>query len=398
MPSSRRLTSLIFALITIALAGVLLFACVGPANPAPGTPVAAGTPGLPTSTAGTPPASTGIAAPSPFPDPSPARALSSKVYLPIVANGTGGTGAAVTPTAVPTAVPALMTTPAPPPPTPVPTPTRGPIRITKLGLGVYDSGGGMLPPLDEARPSVIVLMDPSIDFAKAVRQHFPKAFIVGRIFATSQPLDNPAERGTAFADRVAASAVPLKGIVNAWMSYNEVANGDDPQNLIAYNTFQVAFAHRLQDYYGIPAVAGNDGPRSVRADEYPRYFAEAIRVSRYFGVHSYPDPGVTSLRDPRAAGQVFYYRQIHAALVAAGITSGPFIITEIGLYNGWRGVTTDTSMATDFTWVADQLNNDPYVLGMAVFGLFGPDRNEWRAFNVDGSDILQIMGDYNTVH
>ncbi len=256
----------------------------------------------------------------------------------------------------------------------------------------------MLPPMDEARPSVILLMDPSIDFAKEVRQHFPKAFIVGRIFATQQPLDNPAQRGSAFADRVAATAVPLKGIVDAWMSYNEVANGDDVSNMIAYNTFQVAFAHRLQDYYGIAAVAGNDGPRSVRADEYPKYFAEAIRTSRYFGVHSYPDPNVTSLRDPAAKDQVFYYRQIHAALAAAGVQSGPFIITEIGLYNGWRDVTTDTSMAQDYTWVADQMNNDPYVLGMAIFGLFGPDRSEWSKFNIDGSNIPQIVGDYNTVH
>lgn len=322
------------------------------------------------------------------------------VYLPVVGGEAPSTSTPVpaTPTAVPAAVATLAPSVTPPPPPPTPIPTRGPIRITKLGLGVYDSGGGMLPAIDESRPSVILLMDPSVDFAKEVRQHFPKAFIVGRIFATSQPLDNPTQRGTAFADQVAVSAVPLKGIVDAWMSYNEVANGDDPANLTAYNTFQVAFAHRLQDYYGIAAVAGNDGPRSVRADEYPQYFADAIRASRYFGVHSYPDANVKSLRDPSATDQVLYYRQIHAALEAAGIKSGPFIITEIGLYNGWRDVTTDTSMAEDFTWVADQMNNDPYVLGMTIFGLFGPDRSQWSKFNIDGSDIPRIIGDYNTVH
>lgn len=319
------------------------------------------------------------------------------MYIPFVQNGQAP------PTVPPpTAAPATPTPPmaptAPPPPTPTPKPTRGPIRITKLGLGVYESGGGMLPTLDEARPSVILLMDPSIDFAQEVRRRFPKAFIVGRLYAPSQPLDQPAQRGREFADRVAAVAVPLKGIVNAWMSYNEVANGDDVNNLIAYNAFQVAFAHRLQDDYGIPAVAGNDGPRSVRADLYPKYFAEAIRVSRYFGVHSYPDPNVRSLRDPAAYDQVFYYRKIRTALDAAGVKSGPFIITEIGLYNGWRDVESDTDMARDFTWAADQMNNDPYVIGMTIFGLFGPDRNEWKRFNVDGSNIPTIMGDYNTVH
>jgi len=253
----------------------------------------------------------------------------------------------------------------------------------------------MLPVMDDARPSVILLMDPTADFAREVRKHFPKAFIIGRIYVSPQPLDNPAARGTAFADQVAASAVPLKGIVDAWMSYNEVANGGDPANLTAYNTFQVAFAHQLQDHYGIPAVAGNDGPRSVPAALYPKYFAEAISVSRYFGVHAYPENGITSLRSPQAAGQIFYYRQIHQALDAAGIKSGPFVITEVGLYDGWKGVTSDTSMAQDFTWYADQLNQDPYVLGMTVFGLFTGSR--WGPFNIEGSAIPRILGDYNTV-
>ena len=312
----------------------------------------------------------------------------------------GGGNAPPTETATaPLAVAATAApTSSPPPPPPTPLPTRGPIRITKLGLGVYASGGAMLPAMDESRPSVILLMDPSIDFANEVRQHFPKAFIIGRIYSASQPLDNPAQRGTDFADRVAATAVPLKGVVDAWMSYNEVANADDPANLTAYNTFQVAFAHRLQDYYGIPAVAGNDGPRSVPADDYPKYFAGAIQASRYFGVHSYTDPNVKSLRDPSAVDQVFYYRKIHAALAAAGVKSGPFIVTEIGLYGGWKDATTDTSMAQDFTWVADQMNDDPYMLGMTVFGLFNSNDDHWKAFNIDNSDIPRIMGDYNTVH
>jgi hypothetical protein len=326
------------------------------------------------------------------------------IYLPAVGNG-GDLSAldaqvADTATPVPTdeATPQPTATPGPPGPTVTPTPTRGPIRITKLGLGVYESGGAMFPILDESRPSVILLMDPTVDFAQEVRKRFPKAFIIGRIFATSQPLDNPAQRGSDFADRVASTAVPLKGVVDAWMSYNEVAGGSDPQTMTNYNTFQVAFAHRLQDNYGIAAVAGNDGPRAIPAEDYPKYFAEAISTSKYFGFHLYPDPAFHSLQDPAAASQVFYYRQIKAALDAAGIKSGPFIATEVGLYNGWQGVTTDTQMGEDFTWLADQMNNDPFVLGMTIFGVFSSDRQEWQHFNVLNSNILQTMGDYNTVH
>jgi hypothetical protein len=330
---------------------------------------------------------TSTAVPTITPRPTPAP-----IYLPDVPNGAFLATPTATPTETPVVAVALGPTDTPPPPTP----TRGPVRVTKLGLGVYESGGGMLPILDQARPSVILLMDPSLDFAREVHRRFPKAFIVGRIFAASEPLDNPAQRGTAFADLVAGTAVPLKGVVDAWMSYNEIGSPDDPSTLVAYNAFQVAFAHRLQDVYGIAAVAGNDGPRAVPAELYPRYYADAIRTSRYFGVHVYANADIKSLRDPNAADQVFFYRKIHAALDAAGIQAGPFIFTEVGLYNGWRGVESDHDMGNDFTWLADQVNNDPYVLGMTVFGMFANQR--WANFNVDGSAIPQIMGDYNTVH
>jgi hypothetical protein len=287
--------------------------------------------------------------------------------------------------------------PGPPPPSATPVPTRGPPRITKLGLGVYASGGGMLPVLDQARPSIILLMDPTVDFAQEVRRRFPKSFIVGRIYAADQPLDNPVQRGTDFADLVAGTAVPLKGIVNAWMSYNEVVSAEDLVGLTNYNAFQVAFAHRLQDFYGIDAVAANDGPRALPAEYYPRYYGEAIRVSHYFGLHIYPNPDIKSLRDPNAFDQVFFYRKIRAALDAAGINSGPYIVTEIGLYNGWRGVESDSDMGYDFTWVADQMNVDNYLLGILVFGVF-QDNNRWGKFAVDGTSIVNIMGDYNTVH
>ncbi len=333
---------------------------------------------------------------------------STRIYIPFLGGPVPGASLSIAevatptpeatgePTPLPIETPILVQATTGPIQTPVPFATRAPIRITKLGLGVYSSGGGMLPAMDEARPSVIVLMDPSEGFARDVRKHFPQAFIVGRIFTADQPLDNPAQRGSDFADRVAVSAVPMKGVVDAWMSYNEIAAASDPQGMTNYGIFQVAFAHRLQDHYGIPAVAGNDGPRAIPAALYPQYFGEAIRVSKYFGFHLYPDVQFRSLRDPGAAGDVFYYRQIHAALAAAGIQSGPFIATEAGLYNGWRRIEDDTEMGKDFVWLADQMNSDPYVLGFAIFGLF--QNGQWPNFEIFSSNIGQTIGDYNTVH
>ena len=294
----------------------------------------------------------------------------------------------------PPATPELIVATPVPQPTPVPSPTRGPLRVTKLGVGLYDSGGALLPLLDQYRPSTILLMDPSVDFAKEVRRMFPKAFIVGRIFETNQALDNPAARGTAFADRVAQTALPLKGTVDAWMSYNEATSHDVIANYQAYNTFQVAFAHQLQDTYGIPAVAGNDGPATIDPADYARYFAEAIRTSKYFGLHTYSPAGETSMRTDRSRALVFRHREVHDALVAAGIQAGPFLITEVGLWDGWRGVASEESMAADYTWFADQIANDDYVLGAMAFGLFNGDR--WANFNIANTSISSRIGQYNT--
>lgn len=334
--------------------------------------------------------------------PSGTAGPGSSIWLPFVQQGRTEPpfplDTRLTPEAQPTPVPT------PVPPTPVPTPaitpspeaTRCPMRVTKLGIGLYDSGGAYLPVLDQLRPSVILLMDPKPDFAVEVRKRFPQAFIVGRIYDKDQPLDNPAARGVEFADRVAQLAVPLKGVVDAWMSYNEITGHKDYNNYRAYNEFQVAFANRLQGTYGVDAVAGNDGTGTVDPADYAKYFAEAIRASKYFGIHSYAPKGEQTMRDPRSHYLTLRHREIRDALVAAGIPvrKNQFIITEAGLWDGWRGFVSEESMAQDFTWFADELAKDDYVLGATIFGLFANDR--WQGFNIAGTGIIQRIGNYNT--
>lgn len=252
--------------------------------------------------------------------------------------------------------------------------------------------------MDRWRPSVILLLDPTVEFAKSVHAAYPKAFIVGRHFVANEPLDNAGARGASFADEIAATAVPLKGVVNAWMSYNEVSGYTSPSdnNYAAWNAFQVAFAQRLQGTYGVDAVAGNDGPGAVDPSDYARFFATSIGASRYFGVHAYAPVGVHSFQEPNGKAAMLRYRAIHDALQRAGIKSGPFILTETGLSDGWRGQQTEEAAAADFIWLTSELDKDPYVLGQATFGLFLPDNERWKNYNVAGTLIEQIVGDYNT--
>jgi hypothetical protein len=301
-----------------------------------------------------------------------------------------------TPAPVPTGPPRPTDTPRPTPP-PVPTAgLRVPItKITKWGLGVYREGNEVFDDLYVAKPTVILLMDPSEGWARRIRESFPKAFVVARRFRNevSQPLDNPGPRGAAFADTVAAHAVPLKGVVDAWMSYNEVTAKNGYEDYKRYNEFQVAFARRLQDVHGIDAIAANDGSGTVEPFDYPKYFADAIKASRWFGVHAYSPPGTNSMRDD-AEWNALRYRKIHDELEKAGIKNIKMVMTESGLGNGWHGRIDDVRMVEDYFWFTDELEKDPYVIGHAAYGLFGGLDGMWKDFEMKGTDILTRMGYY----
>lgn len=343
---------------------------------------------------------------------SPKESPKVTIYAPFLPSGveTPGIGPSValaprpdtptptrTPTLVPTAtpfpIPKATATRTPVPPTPTATPFPGRItKVTKMGVGVYTSGGGFLvEAIYRLRPTVILLMDPTQDFAKEVRSWFPKAFIAGRRFVKEQPLDNPEQRGRAFADHVAELAVPLKGVVDAWMSYNEVTDGGNHDNYRAYNVFQSAFAQRLQGAYGIAAVAANDAAGTIQPEEYPQFFREAIESSQYFGVHAYAPQGANNMKAD-AEYYALRYRLIHAALAKAGVKHGPFVLTETGLWEGWRGYLSEESMAREFMWLSDEMDKDDYVLGQAIFGIF--DRDEWSSFDILGTTVPDRLGKY----
>jgi len=305
-----------------------------------------------------------------------------------------------------TPVPRPTETPGPPRPTdtprptPPPAPTPGPpipiLKQTKWGLGVYREGNEIFRNLYVAKPTTILLMDPSHGWAKRVRETFPKAFIVGRKYKheTAQPLDNPGPRGRAFADEIAADAVPLKGTIDAWMSYNEVLGDQPSDEYKRYNEFQVTFARRMQDVHGVAAVAANGASGTVEPHEYVTYFADAVRASRYFGLHAYSALGSNRMRGDDANWHALRYRMVHAELEKAGIKDVKMVITESGLGDGWLNRVDDTTMADEFFWFTDEIEKDPYMIGHASYGLFGQAGEEWRMFDMFGTDILTRMGYY----
>jgi hypothetical protein len=383
-------------------ATALLAACTTTVDQTP-TPIPeAPTPPVPTVEPSASPRATASPPPAASPTSRP------RIYLPELSQ-TLPTPVPPSPTPRPatsTPIPQPTATPGPPRPTDTPRPTQPPaptpgppipiLKKTKWGLGVYREGNEVFNDLYVAKPTVILLQDPSVGWAKRVKETFPNAFVVGRRYKAEddQPLDNPGPRGTALADWVAELAIPLRGVVDAWVSYNEVLGADYSEDYKRYNEFQVAFANRLQKVHGVDAVAANDGSAAVEPEEYPRYFADAIRASKYFGVHAYSALGSHRMRGDDADWHALRYRKIHNELERAGIGGVRMVMTESGLGDGWLHRVDDVIMADEFFWFTDELEKDPYVIGHAAYGLFGSLDARWKAFEMKGTDILTRMGYY----
>ncbi|HLY65825.1 MAG TPA: hypothetical protein VKU60_09850, partial [Chloroflexota bacterium] len=330
------------------------------------------------------------------------RQLQAVAAVP-AATATAAPPAAVpgSPTAVPSlapsAVPTIQATPSPvqtpkpttppqptntPAPPPTFTPTPGPIVTNdKLGVGVY-TNGIPINVLQTLRPAMILVQDPSPQAVGTLRFWFPKALIVGRHFVpdgdpslarcTDAGEDHHA-KGVQFADTVARTALQMKDVVNAWVGDNEQANNRDPAQLTCHAQFQTGFVEELQGKYGIAAVAGNDAAGALEPADYPKYFAKPISEAVYFGVHAYSKPEARTMETGDAQFYALRYRLIHDALVQAGVPlpKGGFLLTETGLYEGWRGFISDQDMASQFTWLDQETEKDDYLKGQFIFGI-GP--------------------------
>lgn len=89
---------------------------------------------------------------------------------------------------------------------------------------------------------------------------------------------------------------------------------------------------------------------------------------------------------------------IHDELVKARVPlpRGGFLLTETGLYEGWRGLVPDSKMAEDFLWLERQIEQDSYVKGQFIFGM-GPQKR-FGNYEVIGTTLLEMLGQYNTQH
>jgi hypothetical protein len=275
------------------------------------------------------------------------------------------------------------------------------VSRTKLGVGIY--GGVDLGTLATMRPGLFLIQDPDPPAARALRAAFPQALIVGRHFvpdgdpslANCQDSTEPHQaKGSDFGQIVARMAVPLRGIVDAWVADNEQASSADPASLACHAQFQLGFVQRLQGRYGIAAVVGNDASGAVTPQDYARYFSQPISQAMFFGLHAYGRPGTSTLQSSDSLYYALRYRLVHDALIQAGVPlpQGGFLLTETGLYDGWRRQVSDQAMANEFLWLEQQIEQDDYVRGQMAFGLGVGD--QYQRFELRNTLIPEAFGGY----
>jgi len=257
------------------------------------------------------------------------------------------------------------------------------------------------------RPAVFLLEDPDANAARELRANFPKSLIVGRKFIPDGDSllancgdggENHEAKGAGLADVIARTAVPLRGVVDAWVGDNEQATATDRSSLPCHAQFQTGFVERLQGTHGVDAVAGNDAAGALDPADYVKYFSRPISLAKYFGLHAYGKPNAGTLQSTDNVYYALRYRFVRDALVKAGIPlpTGGFVLTETGLYDGWRGQVNDENMANDFLWLEQRLQEDDYVRGQMIFGL-GVNGRFWN-FDLQSTTVPDRLGAYGAAH
>ena len=276
--------------------------------------------------------------------------------------------------------------------------------MNKLGFHVNQVSDEVYQAIMKVRPPLIKTLHHDVGFWRRVREAFPEAFIVGRLYEEHQHFSpNPEDRGRAFADKVLALEINRYQLIDAWESYNEcLPPGGEPAQYEALDRFQVAFGARIRAA-GMEPVAMNFGAGQYLGEDWVRYFPRTLESHKYLGFHEYDWPQMWRLHEQGVnAGNggmwlALRYRRIMGPVRAQHGNQHTALITECGLTQavypglpdvGWRSVLSEESYWESLRWYNEELAKDDYVLGAAIFvvGAVSP----WHSFESLGGIIDRI--------
>lgn len=305
--------------------------------------------------------------------------------------------------------------------------------MRKLGAYIQNPNYPLLMAnLRQIDPAVIVMHAESPTQVQIMRDAFPKAFIVGRIFMDQNTQGHffqsswsdaqAADGGTRLAEYISAQnsgAVKIsrggRPLLDAVMGLNEPFGGpraaagvpdiEWQRGAKSLDVVQAAFQRKMYQEYGLETVAfniaaGNFGQPYL----YTEYFPLTLSSCKYLGFHIYGWPSLI----PDEKGWNTSALQMLPALDAihkkVGHSRHFGIVTELGLtmaYGGkgkdvgWQNESQQIAVEdydTQLRWFLGLINGRNDVLGAALYS-FGPNW-DWASFRHIGTGIVERMATY----
>ncbi len=282
----------------------------------------------------------------------------------------------------------------------------------KYGFHVNAVGDRVLDAIVRIKPGVIKTLHHDTSFWRRVRELHPSAFIIGRLYTPNQDfLSDPEARGRQFAERVLreeVNRITFGGgpLYDAWESFNEaIPESVSPDEMRAYDAFQVAFGERLRAA-GFEPIAMNFGTGNFLGHHFLEHFQGTLETHRYLGFHEYDWPAMwrlhreseainggmwLALRYRRTMTEVRrIYRDRHTVIITeCGMTQGvhPQGVGDVGPWHPSHPISEDDYWVS-LMWYNDELMKDAYVMGACLFvvGAVSP----WESFEHLGGIIDRL--------
>lgn len=347
------------------------------------------------------------------------------------------TASATVPPASPTSSPSATPPPTPtPPPTATPTPAATPFPPgppTKLGLFVTRNDPRIFELLETRNVALVKTMEYDPNFAADIKRISPDTLLVGRIDLPQidlSSLTDPRGAAQAFADLLLPVATEPRRLAafDGWESYNE-PSPSDPEQMLRYAEFE-AHRTRLLAAAGVRSVIGNFSTGMPPLEWWPQFrpaLEAAIQHRGFLGLHEYSAPTMQYGTpqellgwgtDPAQEGWLtLRYRKVYRGYLEPNGLVLPLLLTEVGIDGyiadhpgprgmGWKDFGrywAELGMGEDapgnymelLAWYDAQLQQDPYVLGAAIFAAAASPG--WETYEIL-DEVFPFLKQYLSVH
>jgi hypothetical protein len=230
---------------------------------------------------------------------------------------------------------------------------------------------------------VVKSMDLNPDFGAMLKQHFPNALRIARVFVDNQDRYKTDPQG--LIDEIINKFIPVAEFYDAIETGNEIINNSSSkEDAKLFDKYQVNFANTVWSKWpnikvvGFNIATGNLGvDNELSLHDFP--YSMQLPINKFLiGYHSYSWERMSTTPD---------YYCLRYRKLAQGFEDHKFVITECGVTNavisgrpdvGWRTHGKRDQFIEDLVWFNNELIKDKYVVGATVFNC-GPSFG-WDTF------------------